>query len=120
MKKGRKITGGKYKRFRKRRLYEKDSQERQVTLGKIKKKTVRTMGGHLKYVLLNSNEANVLIKDGEVKKVQIKNVAETPQNKFLARQNRLMKGAVIDTTLGKARITNRPTREGIINAVLVE
>ncbi len=120
MRTGRKISGGKYKHSRKKRLYERDSQERNTTLGKIKRKSVRMQGGHHKNILLNANEANVSIKNGKIEKAQIRNVVETPQNKFLARQNRLMKGAIIDTTLGKARITNRPTREGCVNAVLVE
>jgi len=58
--------------------------------------------------------------DGKVKKADIKNVEETPQNRFFARQNRLVKSALIETSLGKARITNRPSQEGHINAVLVE
>ena len=53
-------------------------------------------------------------------KEEIKNVLETPQNTFFARQNRLMKGALIQTSLGKAKITNRPGQEGHINAILVE
>ena len=57
---------------------------------------------------------------GKAQKAEIKNVVETPQNKFFARENRLLKGSIIDTTLGKARITNRPSQEGCINAVLVE
>ena len=77
------------------------------------------MGGKRKTILLKTEEAN--ISNGkEIKKVEIKNVLETPQNKFLARQNRLMKGVIIETSLGKARITNRPSREGSVNAVLVE
>ena len=51
---------------------------------------------------------------------EIINVEETPQNKFFARQNRLMKGSVIETSLGKARITNRPSQEGMINGILIE
>ena len=31
-----------------------------------------------------------------------------------------MKGAIIETSAGKARITNRPSQEGQINAVLIE
>jgi small subunit ribosomal protein S8e len=73
----------------------------------------------LKTVLLKSNIANISIK-GKVKQAEIKNVLETPQNKFLARQNRLVKGAIIETSLGKAKITNRPTQEGLINAILLE
>ena len=53
-------------------------------------------------------------------KVEIKNVLETPSNKFLARQNVLTKGTIVETELGKVRITNRPTQEGMINGILVK
>ena len=55
-----------------------------------------------------------------MKKAKILNVIETNANRFWARQNRLVKGAVIETEAGKAKITNRPGQEGIINAVFVE
>jgi small subunit ribosomal protein S8e len=119
MNQGRKITGGKYHARRKRRLHERDSQERLVVLGDTKTKLLRVRGGNTKVVLLKSNTANILV-DGKVKKAEIKNVEETPQNKFFARQNRLVKSAIIETSLGKARITNRPTQEGQVNAVLIE
>ena len=54
------------------------------------------------------------------KKSKIKNVAETPSDRFLAKQNILVKGAIIDTEIGKARITNRPGQEGFINAVILD
>jgi small subunit ribosomal protein S8e len=116
---GRKITGGKYHARRKKRLHERQNQERIVALGETKTKILRVRGGNLKTVLLKSNIANISIK-GKVKQAEIKNVLETPQNKFFARQNRLVKGAIIETSLGKARITNRPTQEGLINAILLE
>ena len=119
MNKGRKISGAKYHANRKSRLHERQSQERHVILGAVKKKDIRGRGGHLRRILLATNEVN-LVSEKEIKKTTIKNVAETPQNRFLARQNRLMKGAIIETPLGKARITNRPTREGQINAILVK
>ena len=72
----------------------------------------------MKTTLLSTNEANVFV-DGKIKKAEIKNVLETPQNFFLARQNKLAKGAIIETSLGKARITNRPSQEGMVNAVLI-
>ena len=119
MNNGRKITGGKYHSLRKRKLYEKRGQTRHVVLGESKTKTLRVMGGNIKTIMLRANTANIMI-NGKAKKAEIKNVLETPQNKFFARQNRLMKGAIIDTSLGKARITNRPSQEGLINAMLVE
>ena len=119
MNKGRKITGGKYHKNRKKRLYERKGQERIVLLGELKRKTIRARGGIRKRILLNTNVANVITKN-KIIKTEIKNVLETPQNRFLARQNRLMKGVIIETPLGKAKITNRPSREGNINAILLE
>jgi small subunit ribosomal protein S8e len=48
------------------------------------------------------------------------NVLETPSNRFLARQNIITKGTIVETELGKVKITNRPTQEGIVNGILVE
>ena len=116
---GRKITGGKYHKQRKKRLHERKNPTRQSSLGETKLKTLRVKGGILKTIVLKSNIANLII-DGKAKKAQIINVEETPQNRFLARENRLVKGAIIETPEGKARITNRPTQEGQVNAVLIE
>src|SRR3989338_11319529 len=115
---GRKITGGKYHKFRKRKLHKKHNQERAVTLGETKRKKIRVIGGRIKITLLKTNEVNILVK-GKLQKAQIKNVLETPQNRFLARQNRLIKSAIIETSLGKAKISNRPSQEGQVNAVLI-
>ena len=121
MNQGRKISGGKYHRLRKKKFFERLIQERHVTLRPTKRKMLRVKGGNTKVILLSSDEANVLNpKTKKTQKVKIKNVIETPQNVFLARQNRLMKSAIIDTSLGKARITNRPSQEGHVNAILVE
>lgn len=118
MNKGRKITGGKYHALRKKKLYERRGQERHVILGETKRKNLRVKAGNIKTVMLKSNIVNISAA-GKAKTAEIKNVLETQQNRFFARQNRLMKGAVIETSLGKARITNRPSQEGCINAVLI-
>ena len=55
-----------------------------------------------------------------MKKTEIKNVLETPSNRFLARQNIITKGTIVETSLGKVKITNRPTQEGNINGILIE
>lgn len=119
MRLGIKVSGGKYHARRKKKLYERHGQERPVVLGETKRKQLRVKGGNMKVIMLKSSTANVLV-DGKVKKAEIKNVEETPQNKFFARENRLMKSAIIETSLGKARITNRPSQEGQVNAVLIE
>lgn len=121
MNKGRKTTGGKYHSRRKKKFHEKINQERIVTTGETKGKTLRTRGNNKKRILFRTNMVNIASPGSKkTQKAEIKNVIETPQNKFLARQNRLMKGAIIETSLGKARITNRPSQEGCVNAVLME
>ena len=69
--------------------------------------------------MLKAKFVNVL-KEGKMKKVEIKNVLETPSNRFWARQNIITKGTIVETELGKVRITNRPAQEGVVNGILVE
>ena len=118
MKAKRKSTGGKYKKLKKKKLTGRQNQTRIVRLGEPKTKILRTRGGSKKITSLLENVANVITK-GKAKKVSIKNVLETPSNTFLARQNILVKGAIIETELGKCKITNRPSQEGNIQAVLI-
>lgn len=93
-------------------------QQRSTILGEQKSKSLRTRGGAIKRILLNANIVN-LSHNKKISSAKIINVTETPQNRFWSRQNRLVKGAVIETSLGKAKITNRPTQEGIVNAILI-
>lgn len=119
MNKGRKISGGRYISNRKKKLYEIPGQKRTVRLGEEKRKLKRTRGGNIKTFLLGAKFVNVLT--GKKKeKVEIKNVIETPSNRFLARQNVITKGAILETEMGKVRVTNRPSQEGIINGILIE
>jgi len=120
MKLGRKITGGKYIQRRKKKKYERPGQKKAVKLGKQeKRKVIKTLGGNKKVILFSGKIINVNQK-GKTKKTEIKNVLETPSNKFFARQDILTKGTIVETDLGKVRITNRPSQEGIINGILVE
>lgn len=119
MHKGRKISGGKYIKSMKKKLYERPGQKIIVKLGEEKRKSKRTRGGNQKIFFLRGKFVNVKTKQKN-KKVEIKNVLETPSNKFLARQNIITKGTIVETELGKVKITNRPNQEGIINGILVE
>lgn len=116
---GRKASGGRYKKDKKRKLTGRQGQARIVKLGDTKTKLLSGRGNTTKLVSFLNNVANVMIK-GKAKESKITNVTETPSNTFLARQNILVKGAIIETELGKARITNRPSQEGNVQAVLVE
>ena len=119
MNNGKKISGGKYIQNRKKKSYEISGQKRVVKIGEEKKKTLKTRGGNSKIVLLKAKFINVQTKNKKVK-VEIKNVLETPSNRFLARQNIITKGVIVDTELGKVKITNRPTQESLVNGILIE
>lgn len=119
-KKGKKISGGKYVKQRKKKKNERAGQKKVVKLSDSeKRKTLRVRGGILKTFFLRAKFVNVQTK-GKTKKVEIKNVVSTPSNRFLARQNVITKGTIVDTELGNVRITSRPTQEGAVNGVLVE
>ena len=118
---GRKITGGKYHFFKKKKKYSIRGEERKVKLRETKKKIIRGLGGNKRTINLSSNVVNVINPEtNKAKKVKILNVLETPSDRFLARQNVLVKSAIIETELGKAKITNRPSQEGMIQAVLIK
>src|SRR4030042_1158930 len=120
MNKGRKISGGKYVANKKKKFYEIAGQRRIIKLGEEKRKTKRTKGGNIKTLLLGAKFINVITKAKKQKRAEIKNVLETPSNRFLARQNVITKGAILETDLGKVKVTNRPSQEGIINGILIE
>ena len=82
---------------------------------------IRVRGGNYKVRLKVAAFANVV--DPETKrafKVRILRILETPDNPHHARRGIITKGAIIETELGKARVTSRPGQDGVINAVLIE
>jgi small subunit ribosomal protein S8e len=119
MNKGRKISGGKYIKNRKKKLYELAGQRRKLKLGVEKRKSKRVRGGNKKIFLLGAKFVNVQDK-GKSRKLEIKNVLETPSNKFLARQNIITKGTIVETELGKVKITSRPTQDGVLNGIFIK
>jgi len=119
MRLGKKISGGRYVRSKGKKLCERPGQKRLVKLGEEKRKVRRVCGGNKKSLLFAVKFVNIQGK-GKNKKTEIKNVLETPSNRFLARQNIVTKGTIVMTELGKVKITNRPTQEGNVNGILVE
>lgn len=119
MKFGKKITGGRYRKRRKRKSYEFPGQKVFTKVGEEKRKSKRIRGGKRRTFLLKGETINIQDK-GKTKKLKIKNVIETPSNRFLARRNILTKGTIIETEKGKAKITNRPSQEGTINGIFMK
>jgi len=72
-----------------------------------------------KRTLLAANEAN-LIAAGKAQKVKILSVVENPADSQFIRRNIITKGAVVETELGRAKVTSRPGQDGVVNAVLIK
>ncbi|MBI2574848.1 30S ribosomal protein S8e [Candidatus Woesearchaeota archaeon] len=117
----RKPSSGRYKKARDKRLYELGSEPTHTRLGARMLKRSRARGGNVKLRVIRSDVANVLdTKTGKHKLAKIKTVADNPASKHLVRRNIITRGAIIETELGKARVTNRPGQEGSVNAVLLK
>lgn len=113
-----KISGGKYIPFRKKRLSDVLGKPRMTSFGKDKKKMVRTRGGKMKPAMLFAETANLTDpKTKQTKRVKIKGVVRSPANRYF--KNVMVKGTIISTESGNAIITNRPGQEGSVSAMLI-
>lgn len=116
-----KISGGRYRPQRKKRRTEIGREAADTTIGSRTAKTLRVTGGASKVSLRAALEANVVNpKTGECKKAKILTVVENAANPHFVRRNIITRGAIINTELGKAKVTSRPGQDGSVNAVLVE
>ena len=116
----RKQTGALYKDYRKKRQHELGREPSFTKLGKKRVQVIRTMGANRKLRILSSDTANLFDpKSKSFKQAKIKTITDNPANRHFIRRNIMTKGSVIDTELGKARITSRPGQDGVINAVLI-
>ncbi|MBI2664875.1 30S ribosomal protein S8e [Candidatus Woesearchaeota archaeon] len=117
----RKVSGGMRQLHRKKKLYERGSRPTLTKLGDVKLRADRVRSAHHKIRVLVSNIANVYDpKSKKFTKTPIKTVSQNPSNRHYARANIITKGAVLDTELGKVKVTSRPGQDGTINATLIE
>ncbi len=116
----RKQTGARYKDYRKKKQHELGREPSFTKLGKKRLQVLRVMGANRKLRLLRADTANLFDpKARSFRQAKIKTITDNPANRHFVRRNIMTKGSVIDTELGKARITSRPGQDGIVNAVLI-
>lgn len=121
LKSRKKPSGGILKRSRKKSRRNRGSDFLEVGIGRKKLLKSRGLGGRRKLRALAVKEANVLDPGtGKYQKVEIGSVEENPANQHYARRDTVTKGAVVKTDIGLAKVTSRPSRDGVVNAVMVE
>jgi len=81
-------------------------------------KIIRIKGGNTKTKMKRVEFANVVTKDG-IKKAKVTTVVESPENRHHARMNIITKGSILQTELGKVKVTSRPGQTGVVNGVLL-
>ena len=112
-------TGGRRRRVRKKQNHEQGSAPTETTVGEDELKVTETRGGTTKVRAVSRSVASVATDDG-VERADVDDVVENPSNPNYVRRNIITKGAVVETSVGTARVTSRPGQDGQVNAELVD
>jgi small subunit ribosomal protein S8e len=118
---GRTPSGARMRPARKKKKRELGSEPTYTKIGEEKRKIVDAFGGNIKVRLYQAAFANVFDPEKkEAKKVRILDVVENPSNIDFVRRKIVTKGAIIKTEIGLAKVTSRPSQDGVVNAVLIK
>lgn len=116
-----KLSGSRKTAYRKKRKYEQGTFAAQTIMGERKQKFSRRRGGNVKIKILSEKQVCVTNpKTGKTERTEVLRVVKNPANIDYDRRGVMTKGALIETSLGTARVTSRPGQHGILNAVLTE
>jgi small subunit ribosomal protein S8e len=115
----RKRTGGRRRPFRNKRKHELGHESTETQVGEPTFKTVDSRGNTSKVRAIATDTASVAV-DGDVVAAEIENVDENPANPNYARRNIITRGAILETSEGRVKVTSRPGQDGQVNAVLVD
>ncbi|NYB52154.1 MAG: 30S ribosomal protein S8e [Methanobacteriaceae archaeon] len=117
----RKPTGARAKSNRNKRKMEFGREAAETKIGDRRIKKIRTKGGNEKIRLTNEQKINVVNPETqEVELAEIISVVENQANTHFVRRNIITKGAVVETSVGKVKVTSRPGQDGIINGTMVK
>lgn len=116
----RKTSGGRYRPIRSKKAREIGENPLYTKVEKKQKARVkRGRGGRTSSSLITAAFAN--ISEGKnAKKVKITDVVENTASRHFVRQRVITKGAIIKTDAGLARVTSKPTKDGVVNAILLK
>jgi len=113
-------SGRRIRYARGKRKFEIGRESLLTTIGANRLKVIRTKGNNRKTRVKTSDIAYILDpKTLKTTKTEILTVKENPANIHYVRRNIINKGAIIETKIGKAKVTSRPGQCGTINAVLL-
>jgi len=109
----RKRTGGRLKHASNKKRHQLGREPAETTVGETRVQYIDSRGNEKKVRALSTNVAQVADGDA-VSEAEIENVVDNPSNVNYARRNIITKGAIIETSAGRARVSSstRPDRTG--------
>ena len=117
----RRTTGGKFKIAHKKRKYRLGRIPIETKIGEERKKIVRTRGGNIKIKSYSMDLINVTdAKANTTTRVSVKGLDVNTASVDYQRRSILTKGAIVETKLGKVKVTSRPGQTGQLNGILLE
>jgi small subunit ribosomal protein S8e len=116
----RKRTGGRRRPNSGRKKHQLGRLPAETELGDPRLHAIDARGNTEKVRALATNVAQVATADGDSVEASIEDVVENDANPNYVRRNIVTKGAVVETSEGRARVTSRPGQTGQVNAVLLE
>ena len=112
-------TGGRREKSRDKKLSHMGGEFTATKAADTEKRTKkRQRGGKTTVKLKKTMSVNVVAKEGKVKKAKILKLLESHNPEYV-RMNIITKGAVLETDLGKVKVTNRVGQDGVVNGILV-
>ena len=115
----RKRTGGRLRPSHDKKRYQLGREPAETTVGEPRFQIIDARGNDTKTRALSTNVAQVA-DGGDVSQATIENVVDNPSNINYVRRNIITKGAIIETSAGRARVTSRPGQDGQVSAVLTD
>ena len=113
-------TGRRIRYHRGKKRFEVGRETHLTTIGPRRIKNIRTRGNNSKSTAKTIDIAFIVDpKTKKTHKTDIKTVIDNPANINYIRRNIITKGAVIETSLGKAKVTSRPGQTGVVSGVLI-
>ena len=118
----RKSTGGRMKHHRGKRRTEISSENQFAYVGEVEqRKNYRKTAGSQTVRLLSAHEINVNHpKEGKTVRATINGVIENDADPNYVRRNIVTKGALVETNIGRVRVTSRPGMHGVVSGILLE
>jgi small subunit ribosomal protein S8e len=115
-------TGGRRKKFADKTLAHVGGKFTSTKVSETEAKSEkRKRGGSKGIKLKKAAFVNIALKESDkqiIKKERIIRVIESHNPEFI-RQNIITKGAIVETKIGKVKVTNRVGQDGIVNGVLM-